>query len=248
MRRRTKKYNPGSGTAFALCLLLLFCTVSCGASGKELCSIRSGNLTYTAYGVDAAISSVVVKGADGSVLSTLKIKGGKTSGEPYSAEDGLNYGMTVADLDGDGDDDIAVCLSRTPGAERVAFFLGDGSGSFRRNELLSSFVSPSFGEGGIVSFTEVIRIEDILQTPDAPPMYQLKRITRSFASDGLGGIFCIGAEELSYYSEGDIYCAVTYVPAAEGEEADDPEYRLAIGTEKWIPAEHLAEYGYEPLG
>lgn len=229
--------------AAALTALLLS---SCSAGGGQLCTVTSGGTTYTVYGHADGIGRIEISGAEGT--AEIRISRRIHVGEPYTSDDGENYGLILCDVDGDGDEDVLVCTSRREGAEKYLFFLCGGEGKYTENTLLSALRSPVFGQGdGTVTATERVREEDAMQTPGAPPMYRIRKITRTFAPDGKGGYFCSGAEEISFFSEGNIYCLTLYEPAAEGDTPDDKEFGLVIAEEKWIPAENIEKYGIEPL-
>ena len=240
------KHGPWKRALCALLLLFGMLAVSaCSQSGDRLCSFTTGGLTYEVYGRETGIRRIEVSGA---FRATVKMPGHIDVDEPYTADDGLHYGLTVCDVDADGDDDLLVCTRRTEGREKYLFFLSDGAGTYRENALLSSLTAPKLlPEEGIVSASEKTTIVSELSTPNAPPMYQIRSITRRFTADGKGGILCSGADEISFYSEGNIYCLATYRPAEPGEIPDDEEYALVIVDEHWIPAEKIAKYGIEPL-
>lgn len=240
-----KKSFRRAAAAAALCVLLLAVPAVCGCAsrGEELCSLSVGDRTYTAYGHATGISSVIVSG-DGEI--EVRVGSRINVGEPYTDTDGQNYGLIVCDADGDGDDDLVICASRTEGMEKYRFFLRNSKGGYTESGLLSALTAPTFGDGKVTA-TEQYRVDDKFSIPGTPPMYTVTRVTRTFASDGKDGVICTGAEELSYYSEGNIYCVASYRPAGEDETPDDAEYGLVIADERWIPAERIADHGIEPL-
>ena len=98
-------------TAFAAAVLLIFFVLSslcsCGVSGELLASGELGDgRTASAYGGIYGVRTVIVTDASGDEVCRLPCN--VRISEPFTPDDGENYGFSVCDLDFDGVKDIRV--------------------------------------------------------------------------------------------------------------------------------------------
>ena len=236
MKKRSKIFQ--GVLSLTVLLILPFILFGC-AGGRFLFETEESGLIFKAYGSEDGIHTVEVFDG-GKKTQTLEFAA-RRSGQPFSEDDGLSYGLTLGDFDLDGNVDVAVMTRRDAGSERYIFYFGLGGGKFEKEERLSEVNSPVFGDGsGRVSFSERSVLLYLEKTDRNPAVYEEKRITYHYGRTG-DGIGPLGAEGVIYYSEQDIYCIVTYVPDP------DSENGLAPDEEKWVYPEKIASYGIDPF-
>ncbi|MCQ2427919.1 MAG: hypothetical protein MJ137_05905 [Clostridia bacterium] len=244
MNNHNKAFYPSLKRLFAALSLgaaALYAVSAAGcASGRVISKTAEEGLVISASYRDDGISGISVT-ADGKETFSRKIS--QASGNrPYTDNDGLDYGLYVGDIDLDGFTDIAVCVSRRDGAEKYAFYFGDGIGGFTELKQLSKLKSPVFGKGDgkISSYSEITEYES-RGIPGQPDIYTECHMTEYWGRNGEGKAVKLGASSLTFYSEEDIYCLATYVP--------DPEKpsELTEDTEIWIHPSVLGDYGLTPF-
>ncbi|MBQ7592259.1 MAG: hypothetical protein IJU46_07045 [Clostridia bacterium] len=213
---------------------------SCG-TGTEIASVTKDGVTYAARGSTDGIKSVTVvkDGAEVAVLTARQ----NMSDPPYSDGDGFNYGLTVDDIDLDGNCDVVIQTSRIPGAERYVFYMGGGSLSFTADARLSALVAPSFGrgDGKICSTSHDIFFES-RNIPGTPDEYTERLVRSEWGRDPVRGIVCLAETALTFYSEQNIYCLSV---AKISPDTDSSE--LETESEKWIKPDELPAYGFQPF-
>ena len=226
-----KKFFYGTIFSFILIFLLSSCS-----GGQELCRVEGNDYTYILYGSPNAITSI----------SMLDPESGEQKGkvdlsyrvnEPWLSEDKENYGFTIRDLDGDGDEDFTVKKVRTVGAEKYLFYMNKGDGNYKLEETLSGVVAPIFGEGTVRYITHE-RIDQPTY-PNEPPVYELRENEYIYGWSKHGRLTAVGLNRLSYFSETDIYRYAIYLPNEDGD--------LEPVTERWIYPDKLTEEGFSPL-
>lgn len=229
----------------SFCALLLLCSavllLSSCRYGRLLTVKTDGRFEFRAWGSDDGIRSVEVT-ENGKVTADLTVSA-KRAGHAFSDGDGLDYGLTVCDIDLDGATDIAVMTSNFPGSEKYVFFFGDGNGSFKKNEKLSDFLSPVFGQGdGLIAVSSVQITVDRTPgaNPDAPLEYTEKHVTEYYGRQD-GKIKLVRVRALTFYSENDIYCLGEYIPDPDMPDGLDPV------SEIWIHPEDLEKHGLSPF-
>ncbi len=238
---RLPKRSAGRAlTAAALALAAVIAAALCGCSseGVPLCTVSRGGREYEAYGTVYGVSGVKVT-EDGSPVAMIRV-GKRFSDEPYSDSDGLNYGMTVDDVDLDGYDDIVVQIGRSPGAELYRFFFGNGL-TYTAGTLFDGFKGAVFGRGdGLIGRTYETTLWYI-RSETNPDVYERVRTTEWWTRGRDGGFAPVSGETLTYYSDQDIYCHALCVYDAETGE-------LVPEQERWLTADGLAAAGLEPFG
>lgn len=210
---------------------------SCGPRGEKIAEITADGKTFSAYGSDSGISSLVIS-ENGSTSASFKISP-SDSDQPYESGDGLSYGLTVADVDLDGYTDAVVQISRKEGAERYRFFFGTDTG-FEEYKPFSEFKGAVFGRGdGLIgNMTDVT--EYTIRDTDAPDIYTREKKTVYWGRNEKGKFSQVSAEAFTYYSETDIYCYSTYV-------WDKAEKKLVSDTDRWMYEDQLEKYGFSPM-
>ena len=225
--------------ATVLCGCILCAGAGCGGSGRFLYSTSADGLDFAVYGSEDGVHRVAVS-KDGSKTADL-IFSARRQGPYFSADDGLDYGLTVADVDLDGNVDLVAQTSRTESAEKFIFYFGKGGGEFEKNEFLSSKKSPTFNDGtGQISFREDEILLYFEETEYNPAVYTEKHITYRYGRVD-GKIALTGADGVIFYSDQDIYCIASYLP-----DADDESGMTAV-SEKWVYPEKIESYGIEPF-
>lgn len=223
----------------ALCLSVGFVSCSAMVSGESVASENADGLTFTAYGGTMGIKTVTVCDSDGKLKQKLGFVG--RVGEPFSENDGENYGFCLRDADFDGKKDITVVRERSKNGIYYDCFLNI-NGEFVKNEFLSSLCSPKWdSEQKTVCFTETSRVK-FTTAYNAPPNY-IDTVKVSFYSPipEKSGRFTLAREEaLIYYSDTEIYCYAISVPDNNGE--------LEIISEKWIAPDKLEKSGLADFG
>jgi len=210
----------------------------CSGGDKIEKQLPEGFTLEASYRSDG-IHSISVK--DGSGKETFGRKVTQSNGsQPYSDADGLEYGLTVMDIDLDGYTDVVVCTQRKAGNEKYLFLFGDGEGGFSEARELSRLRSPVFGgdDGTVRATTHTIEYES-RDIPGLPDLYTEIKMTTVYKRVE-GKIVKAGAEALTFYSEEDVYCYTTYIP-------DDSKEGLTEDRELWIQPGELDKYGLEPF-
>ena len=224
-------------TAAALFFALLFAACSCSGSGQLMCTLSSGGREYAAYGSIYGITGVKVT-ENGEPVALLRT-GKRTDAEPYSDSDGLNYGMTVADLNLDGYDDVAIQVSRTAGKESYRFFFGDGK-KYTGGTLFDTFSGVSFGRGdGLIGRTEET-VSWYVRSSTNPDVYEHSVMTEWWTRSPEGEAVPVSGESLTFYSAEDIYCFARY-------EYDADTKQFEPYSERWLTAEELPGLGLKPF-
>ncbi len=225
--------------ALSALLAILFCVpfCSCGTDGQLLCTVSSGGREYAAYGSIRGITGVKVT-ENGDPVAMIRT-GKRSDGEPYSDGDGLNYGLTVTDVDLDGYDDVVIQTCRESGNETYRFFFGDGK-KYTAGTKFDSFAGAVFGLGdGLVGYTYEKTVWYV-RSESNPDVYEHSRTTEWWTRTAEGQIIPSRGESLVYYSDQDIYCLalLTY----------DPETKqLVPDSERWLSSEELAGLGLTPF-
>ncbi len=224
--------------AALLASLLLSAALAGCASSDTLFTEDVDGFLLTAYCRPEGISRIKVTADEGGTLLLDERFTHRAGDEPYTADDGLRYGLTVGDFDNDGKADIAVQTSRKAGAERYSFFFGTGEG-FEFSPAISAITAPDFGSGTgyICSNTHSIVYES-KDVPGQPDIYTEELMTEIWGRDENGLLSKIGGTSLTFYSEQDIYRVASYKP-----DPDDPG-ELIEDEERWVGADRLAEFGY----
>ena len=232
-------------TAFAAAVLLIFFVLSflcsCGVSGELLASGELGDgRTASAYGGIYGVRTVIVTDAAGDEVCRLSCN--VRISEPFTPDDGENYGFSVCDLDFDGVKDIRVMTERSTEGNVYACYRASADGGFYLDTVLSALRGPRWnyetGEAAVC----VHEHTDFPSNPDEPPKYtDTVRVTYYAPDAEKGGKFTLVREEtLTYYSETEIYCFAVSVPDEDGE--------LAITDEKWVLPDKLDREGLSDFG
>ncbi len=207
---------------------------SCGTDGELLMTRALGeDMTVKVYGGTHGVRKLVVLAADGSELCRIDHKC-KTN-EPYSPDDGEDYGFSIADLDFDGIPDLRVVSERNSDGDVYACYISDGAGDFKLDAALSSLRGACWdAENETVSVTTRTHTE-LVSYPNAPPIYtdETRKVFYGRDEDG-GKLEVIREETLTYYSETEIYCYAIYEPNEDGE--------LEVTDEHWILPDKLDRF------
>ena len=234
MKRRT----VGITVSVFLAFLLISAELAGCASSDTLFTEDIDGFRLTAFCRPEGISRIRVTANEGEKLLLEEKFTHRAGDEPYTADDGLRYGLTVGDFDSDGNTDIAVQTSRKAGAERYSFFFGTGEG-FEFSPEISAISAPDFGcgTGHICSNIHSI-IYESKDVPGQPDIYTEELMTEIWGRDEKGLLSKVGGTSLTFYSEQDIYRVASYMP-----DPDNPG-ALIEDEERWVGADRLAEFGY----
>ena len=185
------------------------------------------------------MKNLVVRNADGSEAQRLHCTNRVT--RPFHKDDGLDYGVSVVDIDADGLPDIISMSERTFDGDTYNCFRADGSGGFYLDETLSAIRGIHFGDNGEVSSLTRVRT-DLPSSPNEPKKYIFAVTITYLAPDtGKNGRYTVVREEaLTYYSETEIYCYAVSEPDESGD--------METTSEKWILPDKLAEAGLDGFG
>ena len=228
-------------SAFLLSVALLLLLASCGIGGALLTELPLGDgRTVEAYGGEVyGVKNLVVRNADGSEAQRLHCTNRVT--RPFHKDDGLDYGVSVVDIDADGLPDIISMSERTFDGDTYNCFRADGSGGFYLDETLSAIRGIHFGDNGEVSSLTRVRT-DLPSSPNEPKKYIFAVTITYLAPDtGKNGRYTVVREEaLTYYSETEIYCYAVSEPDESGD--------METTSEKWILPDKLAEAGLDGFG
>ena len=114
-------------SAFLLSAALLLLLASCGIGGTLLTELPLGDgRTVEAYGGEVyGVKNLVVRNADGSEAQRLHCTNRVT--RPFHKDDGLDYGVSVVDIDADGLPDIISMSERTFDGDTYNCFRADGN-------------------------------------------------------------------------------------------------------------------------
>lgn len=218
-----------------LFLFILLTAFTACSGGSELCRVEGEDHTYVLFGSPNAITRIsVIDRERGAEIASIETE--YRVNEPWLSDDKENYGFTLRDIDGDGDEDFTVLKNRTPGEEKYLFYMNK-DGEFKLESKLSGVTAPIFGEG-TVSYKVESRIDEPTYANE-PPMYELRVDEYIYGWTEHGRLEVRAMNRFSYFSETDIYCYAVYLPDEEGE--------LEVDSQKWIYPEKLADYGLEPL-
>ncbi|MBO4322565.1 MAG: hypothetical protein J5919_06160 [Clostridia bacterium] len=234
MRRRAV---PVTVAALLASLLLSAALAGCASSDTLFTEDVDGFL-LTAFCRPEGISRIKVTADEGEKILLDERFTHRAGDEPYTAEDGLRYGLTVGDFDNDGNTDIAVQTSRKAGAEKYSFFFGTGEG-FEYSPGISAISAPDFGRGtGYICSNIHSIIFESKDVPGQPDIYTEELMTEIWGRDENGLLSKVGGTSLTFYSEEDIYRVASYIP-----DPDNPG-SLIEDEERWVGADRLAEFGY----
>ena len=236
MRRRAVLIT----VAALLAAMLLQAVLAGCASSDTILTEDVDGFRLTAFCRPEGISRIKIKvtADEGEKLLLDERFTHRAGDEPYTADDGLKYGLTVGDFDNDGNTDIAVQTSRKAGAERYSFFFGTGEG-FEFSREISAITAPDFGRGtGHICSNIHSIIYESKDVPGQPDIYTEELMTEIWGRDENGLLSKIGGTSLTFYSEQDIYRVASYIP-----DPDDPG-SLIEDEERWVSADRLAEFGY----
>lgn len=212
--------------------VLLF--ASCGSGGELLMTRALGkDMTVEVYGGTHGVRRLVVLAADGSELARIDHKC-KTN-EPYSPDDGEDYGFSIADLDFDGIPDLRVVSERHSDGDVYSCYISDGKGGFELDSVLSSLRGARWDAENETVSTVTHTYTELASYPNAPPLYIDETRTVFYGRSESGGkLEVIREETLTYYSETEIYCHAIYEPNEDGE--------LEVTDEHWILPDKLDRY------
>lgn len=210
----------------ALSALCLLTAVLCACGGQALYTETVGDMTFTLYGGERAERLTVTR--DGDKIFSVRKRGvpGSVSGE--------SFGLTLCDLDFDGDTDIRYLTGVTENALHYSCYLWDGETFVLHRELskLDNLEADDHARE-LSSFETVLTVDPA--TTDTPAFdILLKRMTRYRWEDGNPVAF--HRVELTFYEESDIYCYAIYDLNENGE--------WDTTRESWITAERFVEEHY----
>lgn len=221
--------------------LFLTQLVSCGVSGELLASaeLENGRTAY-AYGGIYGVRTVVITDAEGGQVCRLQVK--SAIGEPFTPDDGENYGFSVGDIDFDGVPDIRVMTERSTSGNIYDCFRAAADGSFYRDEELSALRGARWNYETKEVAVSARTHTDLPTEPDEPPRY-IDSVTVTYYAAADGGKFLpVREEALTYYSESEIYCFSVSLPDAEEEDG------WAVAEERWILPDKLEREGLTDFG
>lgn len=228
---------------FAACVAAMLLTqlASCGVSGELLASAGlSDGRTAHAYGGIYGVRTVVVTDAEGKQLCRLQIK--SAISEPFTPDDGENYGFSAEDLDFDGIPDIRVMTVRSTAGNTYDCFRAADDGSFYLDPVLSGLRGARWDHETKEVAVCVRTHTDLPTEPNEPPRYiDSVSVTYYAAADG-GRFLQVREEALTYYSESEIYCFSVSLPDAEEEDG------WAVTEERWILPDKLEREGLTDFG
>lgn len=244
MTRNQKKLSYSRSIAAFTACAILTCLAAllfgCGVGGELLVSLSlDDGRTLEAYGGITGARTLLILNADGEENCRLTCKNNTT--EPYTPDDGENYGVRVLDFNGDGKLDIVVTTSRSSSGSVCDFFLAEDDGTFTRDTALSALHGVRIGDGGEV-YT-VVRTRTVLSAViNAPEDYTDEtKITYYAPNNDKGGrYFAVREETLTYFSETEIYLYAVSYP----DEFDE----MQPDTEQWILPDKLERAGLANFG
>lgn len=223
-----------------LCAFFLFLALpSCGG-GAALTVIQGEDASYVLYGTPFAVNKIEVLDPNGATLATILPD--YQLDEPWMGEDTQSYGVTVARINSDEHEDIAIMCDRTVDAQRYLFYFSDGEGGYELQGELSSLVCPSFGETPGEISTSTNERFDTPTPPNEPPIYELRSEKMIYKWNEKGRLELERCIRFSYFSDTDIYLYATLLPDEFSDEGMSPSQEL------WIYPDRLADFGLEPLG
>ncbi len=221
--------------------MLLTQFVSCGVSGELLASAElSGGRTAHAYGGIYGVRTVVVTDAEGEQICRLQVSGAIS--EPFTPDDGENYGFSVEDIDFDGIPDIRVMTVRSTAGNTYDCFRAAADGSFYRDEELSALRGARWNHETKEVAVCVRSHTDLPTEPDEPPRYIDSVSVTYYAAAEDGKFLQVREEALTYYSESEIYCFSVSLPDAEEEDG------RTVTEERWILPDKLEREGLTDFG
>lgn len=235
---------PRRFTAVAVaCMLLVTLTAllfGCGVGGELLVTLPlEDGRTLQAWGGITGARTILILNASGGEEHRLNCKNNTT--EPYTPNDGENYGVRAIDINGDGKLDIAVTTSRSTSGSICDFFTANEDGSFTRDVTLSALRGVRIGDGGEVYTVESTHTV-IAAMANTPEYYTDETKITYYApnSDKGGRYFAVREESLTYFSETEIYLYAVSYP----DEFDE----MQPETEQWILPSKLERAGLTDFG
>ncbi len=222
-----------------LTLLILSSIPSCSGGG-ELARIKSLAGEYILYGTPYAVDRLVLTDIEsGAVLQEIDLD--YRLDEPWMGKDNCNYGVSIAFINDDEFEDIAVMYDRTPSSERYYFYFSDENGEYKLQHQLSDLTSPTFGETRGVITSSVNQRFDTPTSPGEPPIYELRSEKFYYKWNEKGRLVLDRCIRFCYFSDTDIYLYSTLVPDRDSDEG------MSAVDEIWIYPDRLDEWGLEPL-
>jgi hypothetical protein len=226
--------------SFALLSVLLLLPLSSCSGGGELARIDGTAGEYILYGTPYAVDRIVLTDSEsGKTLCEIDLD--YYLDQPWMGQDNSDFGVTVAFINDDEFEDIAVMYDRTPSAERYYFYFSNAQGEYKLQHQLSDLTAPTFGETKGVITSSVNQRFDTPTVPAEPPIYEIRSEKFYYKWNEKGRLVLDRCIRFSYFSDTDIYLYATLLPDQDSDEG------MSAVDEIWIYPDRLDEWGLEPL-
>ena len=220
-----------------LCILVLFGCVSCATERHDLLyTTEQAGLTYCVRGSGTRAKQIVVKRGE-EILFAQKVKVDSNVGTR-----GGSYGLTVVDLNFDGNDDVMIANDVYGDCVSYLCWLWDApTNSYVQSESLSGLcnLATNAEKEAVFAFSHTFKREQAyLDVPEATITSDIT--TKYVWTDGV--LTPDIRISLIYYSETDMYClSIAYY------DAETQQFSIDNTKEDWIKSSEIDKYDLSEL-